>query len=1044
MKKILLSTFILATLLSGFLNPLGVETAFAQVQELNPNSVVTGAAAPSPNGAQTTPQSTGQKAASADNQGANGKNPPTTIGCLSGNFGIPSLNLDACAASIVYIIMWIFSWFLWLAGKILDMSIYYTLNMADLMKHVPIVDIGWRIFRDLANILFIFILLWTAIGTILGLATGKTKEIIVNLVIVALLMNFSLFITKAVIDGSNIVALHFYNLIVTPNPKPNGDEIQSVVSFVTPTSSFSGAFMEGLKIQTVYEPQTAGGQALQQAGIQSDLNSQIAGGVINFGKIILIGIFGIILMITAAYVFIVAAILFIIRVVVLMMVMILSPLGFLSFVLPSTEHYAEEWKEKLISQSIFAPIYMALCYVVVLTIQTDAFKFGVMTVNRQDTAYSAASTAVSAAKLIFGTGGADNGTTAGLAFVFNFILLIGLMLGSIMVAHKLEATGVEFADEVGKEARAFVGRTVVRGTYVSAVGNVVGGAASTLGKWTGREGLKNFGDKFKSGAEKVQKNIDINELDKKFKRTGFGATELGSFIRKKTTGGSLFGAHAKFGGEESVEEYYEDSEKLKNRRFALGQIDFAKSGLTQLDKAREEMEAARASKDQARIKLADDATKKAESALSSAVTRIAPEDFADLDEHTIEEFSRYATLKQLKAVLANDHWTMEEKQEMIGSRWKDEIQQFAVYQKQVDDYDAKKAAVRKAILDGKVQVNPENGDVDESAIQTINGVRYAVLNTGEKIENPESKPPLPGNLKAWARNKMTLPEYELASFVAPNMFDIKELVHTMRWGLTNKEIRTNENFAFNLRDRLSYDKDSDMDKIVVTNDPNYIKSDGERDAEKAVAALKASKPTATKEEIEEVKKKAMEESVTRKAAFDAAKKAAEDAKQALLTSTPGATPDEISKTMNTAFMETYSKGTLGDTLRRSIALNWKSGRAANELAGARSRTRNSEIVHSMIDEGIFQQFKDKDSEDITSLFESLLKSYKAEKDGYGLVTDENRRLLKYLFLDPRSKTITRPIETLSPELRSVYSELENQAESPSKQITFASDQWRKA
>ncbi|MBI2476076.1 MAG: hypothetical protein HYV67_02450, partial [Candidatus Taylorbacteria bacterium] len=510
----------------------------------------------------------GAKAAAVQEKGAPPKK-PKTIGCIALTvLGVPvAFNWDACAANIVYLIMWIFSWILWLAGIILDMSIYYTLNLSDLMSHVPVVDIGWKIFRDLANILFIFILLWIAIGTILGLVSGKTKEMVFHLVIVALLMNFSLFITKAVIDGSNIVALHFYNLIVTPSAGRTG------LAALTPNSSFSGAFMEGLRIQTLYDPQTAGGQALRDTGSFTDFAAQVSGVVINMGKVILMGLLGIILMLTAAYVFLVAAILFIIRVVVLMMVMILSPLAFLAFALPAAKEYAEVWRKQLINQSLFAPLYLALSYVVVGTIQSDAFKYGVMSVNRQDTTAAAAATVTSAAA-VFGIGPGGAVSTAGFAFVFNFIILIALMLASILVAKKMGAIGVETAVKLGKEARGFVGRQIMRGTYVTAAGGVVGYGAKGVGAVVGRiPGLKNVGDKISGfgektmeGAERVQKKIDIAELDKKFGKSTFGRTELGDFIRQETTGGALFGVKAKFGAEKTVKQAYEESEKLRELR----------------------------------------------------------------------------------------------------------------------------------------------------------------------------------------------------------------------------------------------------------------------------------------------------------------------------------------------------------------------------------------------------------------------------------------------------------------------------------------------
>ncbi len=969
-------------------------------------------------------------------------------GCL--NFSLVGgleFNPEACIANLVYIIMWIFSWVLWLSGKILDMSIYYTLNMGGLMTHMPVVDIGWKIFRDLANIFFIFALLWIAISTIIGLNSGKTKELLLNLIIVALLMNFSLFITKTVIDGSNIIALHFYNLIVTPNPTPNGTATQSAISAITPTSSFSGAFMEGLKIQSIYQPQTVGGQTIANSASNgygaATLASlaQAGGQVLNMGKVILIGLFGIALMLVASYVFFVAAILFIIRAVVLMMVMLLSPLAFLAYALPGMEKYFEMWKEKLFSQAMFAPIYLALCFVVIKTIQSPAFRTGVMSVNSSDTIASAAS--------LFN----NDGSTGGLAFVFNFILLIGLMLGSILVAKKMEAVGVEKAVDIGKAAGGFLGRNIMRGKYVTVAGGTVGYGARGVGAIVGRiPGLKNVGDKISGfgkktieGTDKLQKKIDIGELDKKFKDSKFGATTIGSFIREKTTGGELFGVKAKFGGEKTVHEAYEEDEKLKSRRFALENVGLAKDSLAELNKAKLALADAEQKNDKNAVTIAKDAMKKAESKLSSNLSRVTAEDFARLDEHEVMALAKYANLKQLKAVLASENWTEPEKREMIGARWKDEIEQYKEYQIKVDEYDAKQKTLREAVIAGKLKIDGETGEISKNqiSIDPTDGKRYAKDAAGTRWEAPEKKPELPSNLKSWARNKMTLPEYEMAASVAPQMFDIKELVHTMRWGLTNKEIRTNENFSFDLRDRLTYDKDSDIDKVVKdSRSTSYIKSDAEKDADAAEATLIASTPNATPEAIEKTRKVAMENSVTRKAAFDSAKQDADAAEVTLKTANPNATSQEIWEARNKAFKDAYAKGTIADTLRRNIALSWKSGRASNELAGARGRTRNSEIVHSLIDEGIVQHFKEKDSEDITALFEDVLKAYKAEQAGTGLVTDENRRLIKYLFTDPRSRTIPRPIEALPADLKEIYEKLDHEGEQ-TKNIAFNSDKWRR-
>ncbi|GEM_PF-3082038 len=428
---------------------------------------------------------------------------PKNASCVDSSF--PFFHLDACVASIIYMIMWIVSWFLYLAGFIFDQCMQFTLNISDLMTRVPVVDIGWKIFRDLANIFFIFILLWIALSTILGFNSGKTKELIVHLVVVALLMNFSLFITKAIVDGSNIIALHFYNLIVTSNPTGK-------LAYTVPQGSMSGAFMEGLKIQTLYDGSAIGeaGKESRQGfwsyvgsvgtaavagtavggpvgGIVAGGTALLGGNVINWGKIILIGLFGSALMLIAAYVFLVGAVLMLVRAIVLMFVMMLSPLAFLTFAMPFAEKFVEPWREALIKQSIFAPAFMILSYVVVKTIQNPAFK-GVLSVTVGNNSLASAFSA--------GSGG-------GVAMIVNFLLVIGLMLGCILVAKKLEVHGLELAKAVGAKGAMWV----ASGRFITTTAGVIGygfrGAGRVLGAGVdsvamGKKGIKGVAEAWKN------------------------------------------------------------------------------------------------------------------------------------------------------------------------------------------------------------------------------------------------------------------------------------------------------------------------------------------------------------------------------------------------------------------------------------------------------------------------------------------------------------------------------------------------------------------
>src|SRR3989338_7431568 len=66
--------------------------------------------------------------------------------------------------------------------------------------------IGWRVTRDVANMFFVFFLLWIAIATIFGFEQYGIKQLLPKLIVTALLINFSLPIAQVVINTSSSLA----------------------------------------------------------------------------------------------------------------------------------------------------------------------------------------------------------------------------------------------------------------------------------------------------------------------------------------------------------------------------------------------------------------------------------------------------------------------------------------------------------------------------------------------------------------------------------------------------------------------------------------------------------------------------------------------------------------------------------------------------------------------------------------------------------------------------------------------------------------------
>src|SRR3989338_9536011 len=122
---------------------------------------------------------------------------------------------------------WILSSTIWiagLAGNLFNASIQFSLTgkVFDANENTMIKD-GWTMVRDLLNLVFIFILLYAAISTILQYGNMDIKKILPSLIIAALLINFSMLITKMVIDASHIFAWEFYNQIDVKNEEKLGD-----------------------------------------------------------------------------------------------------------------------------------------------------------------------------------------------------------------------------------------------------------------------------------------------------------------------------------------------------------------------------------------------------------------------------------------------------------------------------------------------------------------------------------------------------------------------------------------------------------------------------------------------------------------------------------------------------------------------------------------------------------------------------------------------------------------------------------------------------
>ncbi|MBI2175345.1 MAG: hypothetical protein HYU35_01270, partial [Parcubacteria group bacterium] len=263
---------------------------------------------------------------------------------------------------------------------------------------------AWAVTRDIANMFFIFILLFIAIATILRLPKYGAQALLPRLIIVALLINFSLPLARIVIDVTNLLAVEFIN--------------------------GSGNFQQIL------------GQALRPQDIvavgilnNSGQVSLLGGGFWDIlGQIIITGVMGSVLALFAALIIFISAMFLFIRYVALVLILILAPLAFALNILPQTQGLYQKWQKELFNYAFFAPLYFFFIWLTTHVLASKAFSAAgvyerVTTINK----------------------GANAGTAAGAfqnyaVFFTQFTVAILLLIASLVVAKSLGIYGANTAN----------------------------------------------------------------------------------------------------------------------------------------------------------------------------------------------------------------------------------------------------------------------------------------------------------------------------------------------------------------------------------------------------------------------------------------------------------------------------------------------------------------------------------------------------------------------------------------------------------------------
>jgi len=323
-------------------------------------------------------------------------------------------------SELAQLIFGVVSWVTAKLGQIMNWTIeFFILDMSTYINQIDAIDSLWRILRDLGNIVFIFLILYAAISLILG-SDRNVREILPRIIVVALLVNFSLFAAQFIIDTSNLFALQIYENIS--------------VSGIDDTSgvNLSNAIMSQTNLTSVM-----GGEGLE--AIQDSMNEDTRVTILYLMSAVVVGVLG--------FIFAAFAALVTIRFFVLILLMIASPIAFIALALPDV-NFGEDWFSWLLGQSFFAPAMMLMLYITLVLGKS-----------------------MKESSLFSGSGLAEAISQPGgnIDILIFYALMVGMLIASLLVAKQMGAVGADKAVSTGKSIRSW-GQAKVSGATAGTAG----------------------------------------------------------------------------------------------------------------------------------------------------------------------------------------------------------------------------------------------------------------------------------------------------------------------------------------------------------------------------------------------------------------------------------------------------------------------------------------------------------------------------------------------------------------------------------------------
>jgi hypothetical protein len=431
--------------------------------------------------------------------------------------------LGAMVAWVLYYIAVGIGWiFMLVAEVMLKVAVFNT------FVKQPIVQQGWIIVRTICNNFFIIFLMILAVQVTLNLEANKWRSKLFNILLFAVLINFSLTIVGILIDVSQVLMLTF-------------------------ASPLAGQMGKNLILAAMGLP-----EMLKMETVVNSWNDNQQG--IGWLDIIAALIFAIIVSIVALVVVVCITAILIWRIVMLIFLCILSPLPFLSRAggFGTLKSIEGEFISKLSNMLIVGPAMMFFLYLSFLMMAASVKSGGSMV---GDANVDQAKTELTQQELGVNPGsdmGSEVGTAlSGMASVdglFKFMVVVGFLVGSLMMGRKFgdaagsiagkgmnmlssgakKFSGFNLASKVASATPGFVGKKIGQKAGTVGLGLATGAtrfAAKVTG--SGKEGgltkLADFGGQWRKDVLESRRKARTAKVEKFMGKMGVGEKGFGAW-----------------------------------------------------------------------------------------------------------------------------------------------------------------------------------------------------------------------------------------------------------------------------------------------------------------------------------------------------------------------------------------------------------------------------------------------------------------------------------------------------------------------------------